>query len=392
MPQVNAGILVWARESAGLDPDEAARKLGIKEGTLRTLESGEAEPSRAQLVKMASCYRRPLVSFYLPAPPPTAPRGEDFRTLPPASSDDEERKRQEAVLDTMLRSIIARQNLLRAAIEDEEERGPLAFVGSVAMDAGVTAVVGSIQRTLSFTAADYRRAASPSEAFRLLRQAAERAGVFVLLLSDLGSHHTALDLSTFRGFALADPIAPFVIINDQDSRAAWSFTLLHELAHVWLGYTGVSNATLARSVERFCNQVAAELLVPGAEFRRLDVGTSTESGELAVRVTEFARARKVSRSMVAVGLYLNGKISASQLRELTSTFQAEWAARPANRTGSGPDYWVVRRQRLGDALIELTARLMEAGALTTAKAGRVLGVKPFQVQRLTSPPIRRKRR
>ena len=391
MPQVNPGILVWARESAGLDPDEAARKLGIKEGSLRTLESGEAEPTRAQLVKMASCYRRPLVSFYLPAPPPTASRGEDFRTLPPGSSDDEERTRQEAVLDTLLRSIIARQNLLRAAIEDEEERGPLPFVGSVTMDAGVAAVVASIQRTLTFTAADYRRAASPSEAFRLLRQAAERAGVFVLLLSDLGSHHTALDLSTFRGFALADPIAPFVVINDQDSRAAWSFTLLHELAHVWLGYTGVSNASLSRTVERFCNQVAAEFLVPSGEFRRLDVGTSTEPGELAVRVTEFARARKVSRSMIAVGLYLNGKISASQLRELTSTFQAEWAARPANRTGS-PDYWVVRRQRLGDALIELTARLMEAGALTTAKAGRVLGVKPFQVQQLTSPPIRRRRR
>jgi Zn-dependent peptidase ImmA (M78 family)/transcriptional regulator with XRE-family HTH domain len=392
VPQVNPGILVWARESAGLDPDEAARKLGIKEGTLRTLETGDADPSRAQLVKMASCYRRPLVSFYLPAPPPTAPRGEDFRTLPPASSDDEERTRQEAVLDTLLRGIIARQNLLRAAIEDEEERGPLPFVGSVTMDAGVEVVVASIQRTLSFTAADYRRAASPSEAFRLLRQAAERAGVFVLLLSDLGSHHTALDLSTFRGFALADPIAPFVVVNDQDSRAAWSFTLLHELAHVWLGYTGVSNASLARTVERFCNQVAAEFLVPAGEFRRLDVGTSTEPGELAVRVTEFARVRNVSRSMVAVGLYLNGKLSASQLRELTSTFQAEWAARPANRTGSGPDYWVVRRQRLGDALIELTARLMEAGALTTAKAGRVLGVKPFQVQRLTSPPIRRKRR
>jgi Zn-dependent peptidase ImmA (M78 family)/DNA-binding XRE family transcriptional regulator len=392
VPHVNSGILVWARESAGLDPDEAARKLGIKEGTLRTLESGEAAPSRAQLVKMAACYRRPLVSFYLPAPPPIAPRGEDFRTLPPVSSDDEERTRQEAVLDTLLRSIIARQGLLRSAIEDEEERAPLPFVGSITTDAGVDAVVASIQRSLGFTAADYRRAPSVNEAFRLLRRAVERAGVFVLLLSDLGSHHTALDLATFRGFALADPIAPFVVINDQDSHAAWSFTLLHELAHVWLGYTGVSNTALSRTVERFCNQVAAEFLVPADEFRRVAVGPSTAPGELAERVTEFARARKVSRSMVAVGLFLKGKISADQLRDLTSTFRAEWAALPAKRTSSGPDYWVLRRQRLGEALIELTTRLMEAGALTTAKAGRVLGVKPHQVQRLTSPRIRRNRR
>jgi Zn-dependent peptidase ImmA (M78 family) len=86
---------------------------------------------------------------------------------------------------------------------------------------------------------DFRSQSSAEEAFSFLRSRAEEVGVFVLLKGDLGSHHTAIDLQTFRGFALADPVAPFVVINDQDSKSAWSFTLIHELAHLWLGQTGV---------------------------------------------------------------------------------------------------------------------------------------------------------
>ncbi len=78
--------------------------------------------------------------------------------------------------------------------------------------------------------------------FELLRKKPEAAGVFVLLIGNLGNYLTTIDLEMFRGFALADEVAPFVIINDQDAKTAWSFTLLHELVHLWLGQTGVSGA------------------------------------------------------------------------------------------------------------------------------------------------------
>jgi hypothetical protein len=76
MTTVNPHILVWARETAGYDLFEAARKLGLKDGKaaaadekLAACESGEKAPSRPLLLKMAKQYRRPLLTFYLDSPP-----------------------------------------------------------------------------------------------------------------------------------------------------------------------------------------------------------------------------------------------------------------------------------------------------------------------------------
>ena len=150
--------------------------------------------------------------------------------------------------------------MVRAILEDEEEIEPLTFVNSLDMAEGVPATMMSIQKTLRVDLAEFRAQDSAEKAFSLLRGRAEAAGIFVLLIGNLGSHHTAIDLDTFRGFALADPIAPFVIINDQDAKPAWSFTLLHEAAHLALGATGVSGVSADVEIERFCNDVAGEIL------------------------------------------------------------------------------------------------------------------------------------
>ncbi|MGH9782149.1 MAG: ImmA/IrrE family metallo-endopeptidase, partial [Candidatus Acidiferrales bacterium] len=124
------------------------------------------------------------------------------------------------------------------------------------------------------------------------------------------SHHTAIDLETFRGFALADDVAPFVVINDQDNHAAWSFTLAHELAHLWIGETGVSGAQFGSPIERFCNDVAGEFLLPAEDLRQLEVDSSTNLEVAERRISEFANNRNVSHSMVAYKLYRVGSIRA----------------------------------------------------------------------------------
>src|SRR5712691_941343 len=239
MPKVNAEILRWARETAGLSPDEAARKLGMSGETaverLVALEQGLRDPTRAMLGNMAEKYHRPLLTFYLPKPPLKSDKGQDFRTLPEAPPPG-----TEALLDALLRDVQARQGLVRAALEEAEEDEHLAFVGSATITDGVDAVVGSMRTTLEVSLEKFRQQRTADDAFKLLRGGAEAVRVFVLLMGNLGSHHTDIDARVFRGFALADPIAPFVVINEKDSRAAWSFTLLHELAHLWLGQTGVS--------------------------------------------------------------------------------------------------------------------------------------------------------
>ncbi|MDP2857804.1 MAG: XRE family transcriptional regulator [Bacillota bacterium] len=387
MPNVNPAILRWARETAGFSETEAVAKLGIRAARgveavdrLRELETGAKRPSRPMLVKMAKQYRRPLLVFYLADPPRQGDRGQDFRTLPQDHAPEEE-----ALLDALIRDVQARQSLIRSAMLDEDDVEPLPFIGSAVVTDGVGRVVTSIRETLGLPLEAYRAASDIDEAFGILRDHTEEAGVFVLLLGNLGSHHTNIDLETFRGFALADQAAPFLVINDQDHHGAWSFTLLHELTHLWLGQTGVSGGRPEKSIERFCNDVASEFLMPGHELEELvDVGELTIE-VAAARIGEFALARKVSHSMVAYKLHRSGTLSAAKWEALNEFFRERWFAERERRRGrareseGGPNYYVVRRHRLGSALVELTARLMATGALTTSKAGAVLGVKPKNV-------------
>jgi len=400
MPNVNPEILRWARETAGLTIEEAAVRiaLGAARGIdgaqrLAALETGEFAPTRPLLVRMAKQYRRPLLTFYLAAPPVKGNRGQDFRTLPQGSSAEDE-----AVLDVLLRDIVARQSLVRAALEDEDDRLLLSWVGSATMDAGVETLVSAIRGALGIDLTVFRAARSADESFRVLRESVEALGAFVILASNLGSHHTSLGIDVFRGIAVADPVAPFVVVNDQDSRTAWSFTLLHEVAHLWLGFTGVSGGTFDREIERFCNQVASEILLPTQELQELTVPAGASSAQLEAVISEYAAPRKVSRSMLAYRLYVRKVITEQQWRAATSAFHAQWilqrdhARARAQGAGGGPDYYVVHRHHLGGALLGTATRLLSAGALTTVKAGQILGVKPNNVRQLmagASGPSRR---
>jgi len=391
MPKVNPNIIRWARETAGLTLEEAAKKLGIHQARgvsaidrLVAIESGDNVPTRPLLKKMAKQYRRPLLTFYLSAPPRKGDRGQDFRILPEDYSDIDE-----ALLDALIRDVKARQSMVRAMLEDEEDTEPLPFVGSVKMSHGVSVVLSSIRERIQINMAEFRAEASATDAFRLLRDKVEAAGVFVLLIGNLGSYHTALDVETFRGFALADDIAPFVIINDQDAHSAWSFTLLHELVHIWLGQTGVSGWKAERSIEKFCNDVASEFLLPSSELEQLNISNRTDLETTQTLISEFARNKNLSASMVAYRLHRIGTIDFESWKSLRDTFRKLWIdrrneerVRTREQDRHGPTYYPVRRQRIGKALLTLVGSMMRAGAITTYKAGQVLGVKPKNVQNL----------
>jgi Zn-dependent peptidase ImmA (M78 family) len=385
MPKVSHEILRWGRETAGLSAAEAVDKLGIGDARgvpamerLAALETGQTEPSRALLVKMMQLYRRPLVTFYMSAPPRKGDRGEDFRNVPDRHTDSE------ALVDALVRDIRARQRMVRDILVDDEDTQPLPFIGSTSMRDGVGAVLASIRQVLRIDLSEFRAQSSPENGFALLRSRVEAAGIFVLLMGNLGSHHTAIDVEAFRGFALADDIAPFVVLNDQDAKTAWSFTLIHELAHLWLGSTGVSGAFADAQIEKFCNDVAGGFLLPANELPLLRIDSATDLATTAQRIGAFAVERHLSNSMVAYSLLRGGFITEDSWRTLASQFRAQWrrsrdAQREGQRDGEGPSYYVVRRHRLGSALLRFVSRSMAAGSLSPTKAGQVLGVKPRSV-------------
>ena len=254
-------------------------------------------------------------------------------------------------------------------------------------------MVSRIRKTLGVTTADQRKARDPAALFNLLRAAAERAGIFVLLLGDLGSHHSDISEETFRGFALADDVAPFVVINDNDATPARSFTLMHELAHIWIGATGVSGplrGSPANIVERFCNEVAGEFLLPPEALE--PIAATAPAGfnlDHALSLTEdVARIWNVSQGVVAYRFLLNGWISNQVATEMFRAFADRWRAeRQRTREArepdeTGPGYYLVRRSRLGAGLIDAVRRALRGEVLTHTKAARILGVAPTAVDQL----------
>ena len=390
MPKVNPTIMVWARETAGLTQEEAARKLGFKDSSrstaaekLASIERGKKEPTRPQLVKMAGQYRRPLLTFYLSKPPRKSDRGVDFRTLPEGAHSPEE-----ALLDALIREIRARQSMLRVIMEDEDEAASLPFVGSRRMEDGRAAILESLQGLLGLDAAAYRAQPNESAAFALLRKSAEEAGIFVLLKGNLGNYVTELDTTVFRGFAIADEVAPFIVINDQDAKSAWSFTLLHETVHLLLGHTGISGASADNEIERFCNDIAGEFLLPARDLKRLSLNRRVQIGNITERISALASEFKVSRAMIAYKAYRSDLIAREIYNQLKVSYREEWLQnREKNREHTRQNetvlnYYRVRRHRLGSRIIGMVQRMMASDALSTSKAAQILGVKPRQVQPL----------
>lgn len=390
MPQVNPAIMVWARETAGLSQAEAAKKLGFQDSSrssavekLALIERGQKEPSRPQLIKMAGQYRRPLLTFYLSKPPQKSNRGVDFRTLPQSEHSPEE-----ALLDALIREIRARQSMVRVIMEDEDEAEPLPFVGSHRIEDGPAVLLESLQALLGLNATVYRAQLNESAAFALLRRSAEEAGIFVLLKGNLGNYKTALDTTVFRGFAIADEVAPFIVINDQDAKSAWSFTLLHETVHLLLGHTGISGDSAENEIERFCNDVAGEFLLPARELRQLSLNRSVPVGNITARISTLASEFKVSRAMIAYKAYRADLITRETYNQLNVSYREEWLRNRETlreRTRQNEtilNYYRVRRHRLGSRLIGMVRRMMAADALSTSKAAQILGVKPRQVQPL----------
>lgn len=377
---------------------DAAKKIGLSSSArvsaiekIEALESGETKPTRNQLLKIANTYHRPLTIFYRRTPPPAGDRGEDFRTLPGPASPKES-----ALLDTLLRDLRARQSMVRSILMDDENVRRLSFVDSISSTETVSDTVLRIRqilRTSDRLGPGYRKN-SPDSLFSDLRSRIENIGIFVVLAGNLGSHHTNISEKVFRGFAITDDIAPFIVINPQDAKTARSFTLIHELAHIFIGSTGVSAMpstekprTPSARIERFCNDVAGEFLLPENSIPSTEVfHESTKASEI---IRDIAKNWNVSEPLVAYRFWRTKRISGDIYRELATAYDERWQAirrssrEQAKKNKKGhPGYHRTRRHALGNALVGLVGRTLRANELTHTKAAKILGVKTSGVEQI----------
>ena len=383
---INPAILAWARKTSGLSAAEAAHKIGLSSSAhstaakkLQELEAGKAKPTRAQLEKIAKAYWQPLTIFYLASPPRVGDRGVDFR-----QSQQPIAKKDEAILDALLRSLRARQHMVRSLLEDDEDMQPLSWVGSMSQSMSIKKAARHIRVQLKIEDAEdfWRKQQTPENLFAALRRRIEELGVFVLLAGDLGSHHTAISEKGFRGFAIADDLAPFIVINSRDAKVARAFTLIHELAHIMMGKTGISASpettrptTSEEKIERFCNDAASEFLLPEDALSAIAKQASLDSA--SETISRLAKNRNISEPLVAYRLWRADRISATMFRKLLRIYGERWEnVRKQQRENAlgGPSYYKTQRARIGGALLQLVNRALHTNELTHTEAARILGV------------------
>ncbi len=390
---INPEILRWARDTAGISVEQAAGKLALKDTAkasaiekLAAMESGARGVTARFLHRAANLYRRPVSVFYLDSPPPRAERGEDFRKVVGAPLT-----RENALLDALLRDVRARQAMLREVLIEEGEGEVLPFVASANVRQGALAVAELIRAEIGIEVGVQVNAKSPEGVFAMLRAAIERSGVFVLLLGDLGSHQSDIGEEVFRGIALADDLAPFIVINDNDAVVARSFTLLHELAHVWIGTSGVSGPVEGipqNRIERFCNAVAGQFLLPLAAITGWTATGDDPYQDALAWTARVADVWNVSQAAVAYRILEEKLITQDVASEIFATLtRRRKAARASEKAArdpdeQGPGYYVLRRSRLGTGLLDVVRRAVQDDILTHTKAAKILGVRSTSVQRL----------
>lgn len=364
---VRPDLLRWARERAGIHD---AGDLTGRFPKLAEWETGEAQPTLKQLEAFAQTVHVPIGYLFLPEPPDEPLPIPDFRT-----HDGRGVRRASPDLLDMLYACQERQGWYRdfaLTVRMPEA----AFVGSAALSERPEDVAARMAEALGFDVAARAACRTWEEALRLFIAQADKIGVLVMVSGIvLSNTHRTLDPEEFRGFALADTRAPLVFINGADTKSGQMFTLAHELAHLWLGASAVSDASAAplngyRREEVWCNAVAAELLVPLAALRPA-VRPDEPLGEAMQRL---ARQFKVSTLVILRRLLDAGALD-------RPTFDRAWASERArlrelaSAKPSGGTFYPTTlsrvSRRFARALVESTLE----GQTLYRDAFRMLGVK-----------------
>lgn len=226
-----------------------------------------------------------------------------------------------------------------------EEIDSLPFVGSATINSDVPATAKEIQTTLGFGEKERKELLNWIHALRYFVDQVDDLGILIMISGVFKNNpHRKLDPQEFRGFALADDLVPLIFINGADSKAVQLFTIAHELAHIWLGESSLSDVAPdsfpSHETERWCSQVAAELLVP-AESLHENFRDDTElSGELH----RLSRHYKVSTPIMLRRLFDIGTL---QHNEFMGQYRRELAQVKLGRENGGGNFHARLRIRVG---------------------------------------------
>jgi Zn-dependent peptidase ImmA (M78 family)/DNA-binding transcriptional regulator YiaG len=331
---------------------------------VREWEEGKSDPTMKKVRRlMDEVYHYPFIALFMPTLPQPTNKVIDFRATHEVDSP---------VFLAYKRHILALQETLAELVIANDEQPDLSFIGSVALESDPIILAQRLRDELYPV-----ERPNKNEFFKTLRQKIEDKGVFVILKSDLITYQSRPDVNVLRGMALCDPVAPLIMVHKKDSQASQLFTLIHELAHLYLGQSGISNNDhFARSnnkVEEFCNTVAVEFFVPTAHLRRY--GNIDEK-----TVSVLADKYHVSEVMVAYKAYRLGKTAKGTYEFFREQNNAQWRKslekKPSDK--SQGNYNTTKKSEFGERVLTQVKLGISNEALSLTEASRLLQMKVSQ--------------
>ncbi len=378
---ITPNVLKWARESAKMTKEIAASKVSVSVDRLVAWENGENQPTIRQAQILAKAYKRPFAILFLPEIP------RDFQPL------QDFRKNGSKPLSTssifIIREIQQKQSWINDSNEENGE-DKLPFVGKYSIKDDPEDIANDILQTLEITGGDY---ASQNPIKEWITKA-ESKGIFISRTSFIHSR-LKLDSEELQGFAMADPYAPFVFINSSDWTAPQLFTLVHELAHIWIAETGISNHidldikqdSDFNRVELFCNEIVANALMPKKLIQTLDKNVFNDSENV------FKAARKIGVSSFAflvraLNLHLISSATYQELKAQADRGLQDYRTREAEKkakqkaTSGGPNYFLLQLNRNSRLFTQTVLDAFRGGFIEPTLASNLLNVQTNKFQKL----------
>ena len=367
---VNPDLLRWAIDRSGLPEVDLQSKFPKLDAWL----SGDKDPTLKQLEAFAKKTMTPLGYMLLSKPPKEKLPIPDFRTVGDTPIDRPSPNLIDTLHDMQRRQAWMRDYLI------EQGHSKLKFVGSAKKTRDVEHVVTAMRATLGLDRADWAsQLRTWEDALRFLRGRIEAAGIMVSVCGIVGVNTSrSLDPEEFRGFVLSDPYAPLIFVNGADSKSAQMFTIAHELAHIWVGKDGLFNLPQLMphddATEKFCNQVAAEFLVPAENLRERWSKVRREAEPFSYLASKF----KVSPLVAARRALDLRLINQVEFFSFYHEYQTAWAARKRKKKEekkSGGQFYVNQDVRLGKRFAYAVVQAAREGKILYGDAYRLTGLK-----------------
>ena len=316
---ITPSVLEWAIKRAGVSAESIHKKA-------EQWVSGKARPTFNQAIDLAKTLQIPFGYLWLKEPPREQEIIPDLRTIGNTANPE-----RSLTLKTLLRDAKFKQEWFKDYLTENNivvERA----VGQFTINDDIDEIATDIAEKLK--ASDVvAKGKRKDDVLRYFIKKAEKLNILVMKNKTLGATKNRLSLSEFRGFAIYDAAAPLVFINSNDSAAAQIFTLMHELAHLWIGQSGISNLETegASEVELKCNEIAARILMPEVKIRQF-----FSNGNAANLLNEASSAFSVSPLSILNRIRNLGLIAHDAYRELYAREQREFSRAQTHNDAEDP--------------------------------------------------------